>query len=1102
MSRSARCILAITLATVGSPLVASAFSAAAAQAATVSASTGSAGGNDSVIVVLRDQYSFPDTTGGAVARMAAARAAQAPVVSSLQRSGATGVTQLPLIDGVVATVTSAEAASLAADPAVAAVVPNAVFRGPAPVTVKPGSATAAAALAPGVCPAKHHVQLNPEGVELVQAVSDDPHALTARSLGFTGAGVTVGDIAVGIDPDELEMIRPDGQHVIAHYVDFTGEGTAVQGPEDLESYLDDSVMAAQGRSVYDLHDYTSPAMPKGCDIRLQGVAPGITIDAYKVYGDEDMTTTSAFLEAINYAVNVDRVNVLNEEGGSFPMPDTSQDLIKMANDAAMAAGVTITSPSYDAGPENTIWSPSSQPGVISVGASTGFRSYAQDDVGEYTQVKARGWVSDNVSSLSSGGATEGGRTIDVLAPGDLDWVACQGDPSACGGDDIVLSGGTSEAGPIVAAVSALVIQAYRSTHHGQDPSVSLVRDIITSSASDLGMPGSDQGAGLVNAYRAVRDAMAASGGAAAGGAGPELVADTQQLAATGLPSTTAGMSFRLTNEGNTTASVALAGRTLGPATVVLTKTITRRDSSTDQIFHFTVPHSASVLTADIAYPGGPVSNPVAISLVNPAGQLTAYSLPQGTGNHGQVEVRHPRAGTWEADISSFGPYSGPVYIQVTTADNQGFGTVTPSHVTLAPGASTNVRLSAALPAAPGDESAAVTFTAPGWGASSIPVTLRSLVPIVDGTGHFATTLIGGNGRGYVPAQTFFYSFNVPAGEPALDVQTRLAGSNNDPFFTYLIAPDGNAVAQASNQAVVGESDGAPVIVGEPGARLHTLNPPAGRWSVIITFTNPVNGNALQTPLTGTVSFAPFTVKVHALPDSASTVLAAGVQHVVAVTVHNNGDSTESFFLDGRLRRTTSLALTPITPATDLQLPLSDLVYPPLWIVPTDTTAVTASAVSTAPTTFDVSPWNGEPDVGATVQGDDASATITAPPGGYLSQGLWDVTPQQIGPFGAAGAATSTTSVSLTATTLAFDPGFESTTGDLWQQGAAAVNPFAPVVVEPGGTITIYAVITPVASPGHVVHGVLYVDDSSALTNNGSSPSGDQLAAIDYTYTVG
>jgi hypothetical protein len=34
--------------------------------------------------------------------------------------------------------------------------------------------------------------------------------------------------------------------------------------------------------------------------------------------------------------------------------------------------------------------------------------------------------------------------------------------------------------------------------------------------------------------------------------------------------------------------------------------------------------------------------------------LTAFSLPQGTGDHGQVEVRQPGPGTWTADVST--PY--------------------------------------------------------------------------------------------------------------------------------------------------------------------------------------------------------------------------------------------------------------------------------------------------------------------------------------------------------------------------------------------------------------------------------------------------------------
>jgi hypothetical protein len=1082
---------------------AAAVAAAPAEAA-VAASPGAAGPDESVIVMLKRQYTFPNTSAGTQQRVAAASAAQAPVLASLRRSQAREVTPLHLIDAVVATVSAAEAADLAASASVAEVIPNVVLRGPALPAGRAANSHRTSQPAPGVCPAAGKVQLNPEGAELVHAVSGNPGAPTARKLGFTGAGVTVGDIAAGIDPAETEMIRPDGQPVIAVYQDFTGEGTAVQGPDDLESYLDDSVMAAQGRLVYDLHDST-PFMPAGCDIRLQGVAPGITIDAYKVFASNDMTTLSAFVEAIDYAVNVNHVNVLNEEAGSFRFPDASgQDLITAANAAAMAAGVTITSPSFDAGPASTIWSPSSQPGVISTGASTAFRSYAQADIGEFNQAGADGWVSDNISALSSGGSTEAGRSIDVVAPGDLDWIACEPNTVACGTKNLTTSGGTSEAGPITAAVAALVIQAYRSTHGGADPSVSLVRDIITSSADDLGMPGSEQGAGLVDAYRAVKSAMAASQGrpeqTAPGqsAAGPALVTSTQQLAAIGSPGAPARMSFELSNDAAAPADVSLAARTLGPATTILRQTIHRTATSSDQIFPFALPNGAAVLTADIAYPGGRVSNRVQISLVNPNGQLTAYSFPQGTGNHGQAEVRNAAAGTWEADVSSQGPYHGPVFVQVTTAQMHSWGSVSPSHVTLAPGATTKVAVSARFPAQPGDQSASVTMAAPGWGVSTLPVTLRSLVPIVNGTGHFHATLAGGNGRGGAPAQRFYYNVDVPAGQPALDVQARLAGHNNDPFFAYLIDPQGQAVAQASNQLVVRHL----ATISEPGARLHTLAPSAGRWTIIITFTNPVTGNAVATGLSGTVSFAPVMATVRGLPDSQNTVLGFGTQHVVKVTVRNDGDAAESYFLDGRLDQTQSLRLTSITPARNLNLPLPGNVFEPQWIVPTDSTSVTAAARSSAPTTFDVSPLNGDPDAGATVSGNDASATITAQPGTFLTQGDWDIDPQQAGPFGPGGAAPAATTLTLTATTAAFDPDLTSSTGDLWQQGGAAQRAFAPVIVQPGQTTTLFAVITPLAIKGSVIRGVLYLDDASALSNQGPSPSGDQLEALPYEYKVG
>jgi hypothetical protein len=1099
MQRSIPVITAFSLVLLSTaPAAASAAVTHPATQAVASASPSAPGPDESVIVVLKHQYNFPNTPAGTQARTAAGDAAQAPVMTSLRSSHATHLTQLHLIDAVVATVSPAEAKALAGSADVAQVAANGELHGPVAVRVPPGKPGKSSAPAPGVCPAKGQVQLNPEGVEVTHAVSSDPSVGTARQLGFTGAGVTVGDIAVGINPSEPEMIRPDGQHVIAVYKDFTGEGTKVYGGEDLESYLDDSIMAAQGRLVYDLHDYT-PDMPKGCDIRLQGIAPGITIDAYKVYGNEDMTTLSAFIEAIDYAVDVNHVNVLNEEGGWFPFPDdSSQDLIKETNAAAMKAGVTITSPSYDSGPENSIWSPSSEPGVISTGASTVFRSYAQDDTGEYSEMGAHGWVSDNISSLSSGGETEEARSIDVVAPGDLDWVACGGDKPACGTAKLIQSGGTSEAGPLTAAVAALVIEAYRSAHGGATPSVSLVRDIISSSADDLGMPGSEQGSGLVDAYRAVKAAMAAKGPAA-----PALVANTQQFSAVGEPGTSTSMSFKLTNYGPKPANVSLGTRTPGRPTVVLATTLHRSASTPDQILHFSLPTGAASLTADVANltNNGNLAA-VTISLVNPEGQIAAYSLPQGFGNHGQVEVRQPQAGTWEVDVAApYGPYNGPEYVQIVTQPEPSWGTVSPSHVTLAPGASTTVTVSGKLPSAAGDQSASVTFGAPGWGASSLPIALRSLVPIVNGYGHFHATLVGGNGRGGVPAQSFFYNFDVPAGQPALAVQTRLAGSNDDSYFAYLVDPQGSAVAMASNQVVAGESPGGPVLVGEPGMQLHTLWPSSGQWTLIITFTNPVTGNRLHTPMSGTISFKPVTASVHGLPDNPATVLAAGASYVAKVTVHNSGESTEAYFLDGRLDQAASMALSPITPAS-LTLPLPDTSPEPQWIVPTDTSSLTAAATSSAPTTFDFSPYNGDPDTGATVNGDDASATVTAPSGTWLTQGDWDIDPQQVGPFGSKGAPSSTTSLTLTATTPAFDTALVPSTGDLWQQGSAALAAFKPVLVQPGQTTTLYAVITPSAAAGTVVRGVLYLDDSSAVSNYGPSPSGDQLAAIPYAYKVG
>ena len=117
--------------------------------------------------------------------------------------------------------------------------------------------------------------------------------------------------------------------------------------------------AAQGSQTYDLSGRGSATYNRPCLIRVLGVAPGASLVGLDVRGDA-VFSNSSILEAIDYAVTVDHVDVLNESFEFAPFPSAASiDLMKMANDAAVAAGVTVTVASGDVGSSNTIDSPGS-----------------------------------------------------------------------------------------------------------------------------------------------------------------------------------------------------------------------------------------------------------------------------------------------------------------------------------------------------------------------------------------------------------------------------------------------------------------------------------------------------------------------------------------------------------------------------------------------------------------------------------------------------------------------------------------------------------------------------------------------------------------------
>jgi hypothetical protein len=1088
---------------------------------------------DRVIVVLRNRLSStslaPDATR---ARATAAADAQRTVLGELAQTHAKAVHGLQLLDDIVATVSPGEAARLRHNPAVVQVVTDRAIPlvGSLP-SVKSDSSAAAAGIKPlsGACTTGTKVQLDPEAIENIHAASQSGKGDVAQALGYTGAGVKVAYIADGIDIDNPDFIRADGQHVFVDYQDFSGTGTGAQQSGG-EAYIDASSIAAQGRHVYNVQGY-GVGLDRKCDIRILGVAPGASLVGLNVFGSAEFAFNSVFLEAINYAVEHDHVNVLNESFGSNPFPDLANlDLTRAADDAAVKAGVTVTVSTGDAGVGDTIGSPATDPLLLSAGASTTYRAYAQTGIGGITYPKVTGWDDNNISDLSSSGVTEDGHTVDVVAPGDLNFTLCSANPQyadctnfAGQPASVQLSGGTSEAAPLTAGVAALVIQAYAKAHGGKDPSPAVVKQIITSTAENISAPGDQQGAGLDDAYLAVLAAKSyKTTTTAPAPSGHALILGSSQLSAAAAPGTTESLSDTVTNEGSSAVKVYLSSRVLGAYTSVKTASVTLADQTGDSaVVHFTVPAGQARLNGAIAYKSPGDSSEdfdgiVNLSLIAPDGHLALYDLPQGDGNYGDAQVRRPAAGTWTALISGApsadGGTTGTVRFGASVAPWTTFGTVSTPSLTLAAGATRSFGLTVATPAGAGDEVGSVVVATnaaePSFArVTTVPVVLRSYVPTPDPTSTFTGTLTGGNGRDTVTGETAYYQVTVPASTPALSADIKVANPA-DTFLAELVSPTGQAASAGSN-ALLSNTDQGQRLTAEDGTQLHVLAPVAGTWTLVLDFFNQVSGTALSQPYTVSLGVAPASAQTSpALPDSASTSLPQGTADTVEVHVTNTGTSPEEYFTDARLATSKTMRLVSQT-SPEITLPATGTFAVPTYLVPSQTTSITASASARKDLLFDYSYNFGDPDLISDSLAATHNTGTYIPTSGQVSAGDWSISPFLTGPDGVKGYKPVNVRATMTAVARAFDRTVRSPTGDLWQDSVNTSVGVTPYVVQPGQSATIPVTITPTGAVGITVQGTLYVDDLSPVDGDATSnefsgifPEGSDVAAFAYEYKVG
>jgi hypothetical protein len=653
------------------------------------------------------------------------------------------------------------------------------------------------------------------------------HADWGQSLGFTGQGIKVGFVDSGVD-----YKHPDLAAAIGGYVDTTGAGLK---DEDGHGTGTASMVGAQGYYVFN--------SIIGQYMQVRGMAPDAKIYEAKVF-DKFVGWDSNIIAGIEWAVSND-VDILSCSVGTFDLLSSGNDALSLAMEKAAEHGVTVFIAAGNEGPgQGTVAAPATAQGVISVGASTFYREFSQEG---FLMPINGAWKNSQVIDWSSRPPTADGRmNPDIMAPGAFGWaLAPTYYLSYSGSKGVQEFGGTSQATPVAAGCTALLMSAYMNlTKSTTLPGPAYWESLLRSTATNLGYPGFDQTSGLINVSAALKILMNRPGFT--------MDANEWSVEKTGSPSLTVSVTA---TDSKTTQSISVMPTefvSIQGSTIYWNETVTAANgySSTHMLNTTTqVPAGTDFIQVNTIWSqGGPyVSFRNAVYDSN--GAFITYGPTYGGYGHlapctVSLTGPDPPAVTkapWKITVFPRGgmaPTSDAIVktrVMFFNEVNGGWVDSSVSTISLLPKTTSTFKLilNSKAPSEPGSYFGQVRVSNGLGQVATIPVVLTVPVKITDTAGTFSGELVGSTVE-YIGGELYYYDFDVPANTKNILVNVNWQHQGNV-IWTYLVSPEGvvmdingagNDLSAWTDTGGLGEFDTSAL-----GEELIWSDPMPGTWMV-------------------------------------------------------------------------------------------------------------------------------------------------------------------------------------------------------------------------------------------------------------------------------